>query len=54
MVQKVALDSLPLDFALVTRTAKDAMLGNDFFTEYCAKLNIPLPGKLCNITNNNL
>jgi len=43
MVQKVALENLPLDFALVTRTAKDAMMDNDFFTEYCAKLNIPLP-----------
>jgi len=43
MVQKVALENLPLDFALVTRTAKDAMMDNDFFTEYCAKSNIPLP-----------
>jgi len=43
MVQDVALNNLPLDFALVTRTAKDAMMGNEFFTEYCAKSNIPLP-----------
>ena len=44
MVQKVALEGLPLDFALVTRTAKDSMLENEFFTDYCAKANIPLPG----------
>ena len=44
MVQKIALENLPLDFALVTRTAKNSMLENDFFTEYCAKSNIPLPG----------